>query len=72
MHPVDVHVILTEMEIEIWENLMRKQKQSDEMADQMVLHMSDAMKVNLGSAPRTQDTYNPQITMEVPSWIKSK
>lgn len=72
LHPVDVHIILTEMETEILENLMRKQKQSDEMADQMVLHMSDAMKVNLGSAPRTQDTYNPQITMEVPPWIKSK
>lgn len=46
-HKVTVYAIFSEAEQGIWDNLQRKQKQADEMAEGMVRHMEVEMKREL-------------------------
>lgn len=58
---VDVHLILTEAELPILENLQRKEREADEMAERMVEHMADSMKANLGGMIRERDAYKVSV-----------
>lgn len=46
-HEVEVYALFSEAERGIWENLLRKQRQADEMAEGMVRHMEAEMKREL-------------------------
>ena len=66
--PVDVHLIYSESELEVYENLMRKAKEAEHMTEQMVKHMS---LYGLSLEARRKDIYNPQERMVIPPWLST-
>jgi SNF2 family DNA or RNA helicase len=67
---VNVYIILSEREINILENIKRKQKQMDEMQEQMTSRMKDVTLAEIKHTTRITTTYKPQVTMELPSFMK--
>lgn len=57
VNPVDVHIVATDVEMSVLDNIERKQEQADTMMMEMVKQMQDAMISELGSTARREDTY---------------
>jgi DNA modification methylase len=55
--PVNVHVIAADTEGAVVSNLKRKDAQADELARELVAHMADLNRINLGGTVRQMDTY---------------
>lgn len=70
--PVDVHVVVSELEGNVVANLERKQKQASEMAEEMSGGMVVETRKNVRGLGQTKDDYNPTKTMKVPSWIRTE
>lgn len=67
--PVQVHQVLMDSETHILENLQRKQREADEMVEQMVIHMAETMKSNMRGLVRRCDPYNPNLKIRLPHFI---
>lgn len=70
--PVDVHVVVSELEGNVVANLERKQKQATEMAEEMSGGMVVETRKNVRGLGQTKDDYNPTKTMKVPAWIRTE
>jgi len=68
---VNVHVITSDAEGSIKQNIERKQKQHDEMSAQMVEHMREFMQKEITGACIEKTLYNPNVKMELPTWLIS-
>lgn len=68
-NPVNVHLFFSEAELPILHNVRRKQAESDEMSKQMLSHMRDAMKAQLGAQRNESDEYKPMKKMKLPAWV---
>lgn len=66
---VNVHLVVSEAEGAIKRNLERKQKQHDEISENMVAHMRELMKQHITGTRVEKTEYNPQVNMEVPKWL---
>ena len=67
--PVDVYVILSEREMNVLDNIQRKQAQMDEMQRQMTALMKEVTLAEIKHTTRITTDYKPTESMEVPSWI---
>lgn len=56
-NPVDVHVVTTDLEVSVLENIKAKQAAADEMAAEMVKHMGETMRANIYGQSRQVDEY---------------
>ncbi len=56
-HPVTVHIVSTDLDANVIENLKRKQNDAALMAAEMVKHMSDITKADITGTVRMTDTY---------------
>lgn len=68
-HEVNVHVIISEKEMNVLNNIKRKQADHERMSTEMVKVMSESAKVELFGQQRKNTDYIPEIAMEVPSWF---
>jgi hypothetical protein len=68
--PVNVHVVVSELEAPVLANLMRKEGDAKVMSDQMSARTRDAVQANSKSASRELRKYEPTVPMSVPSWIE--
>jgi hypothetical protein len=68
---VQVHQIMTRAELPILENIQRKQAEADNMAVNMVKHMSAMMRANLGASTRERVGYEATRALELPAWMRS-
>ena len=68
-HEVNVHVIISEKEMNVLNNIKRKQADHHRMSIEMVKVMSESAKVELFGQQRKNTDYIPEIAMEVPSWF---
>ena len=68
--PVDVDIITSEAEGAVVRNIERKQAEYQAMSDEMVKHMKTAMELELGVTETRRIAYNPQISMQLPTWLK--
>ena len=68
-HEVDVHVIISEAEMNVLENIERKQALMDEMQNRMVALMKDVTMSEIKHTTRITTDYKPEERMEMPSWI---
>lgn len=66
--PVDVYVILSEREMNVLDNIQRKQKQMDEMQKQMTALMKEVTLSEIQHTTRITTVYKPNERMEVPAW----
>jgi hypothetical protein len=68
---VDVHIITADTEGAVKANIERKQRQANEMAEQMVSHMRMITRRQIEGARSNTETYSPTVPMTVPAWIKN-
>lgn len=68
---VTVHIITAETEGAVKANIERKQRQSNEMAGQMVAHMRMITQRQIEGAKSNTEVYNPTVPMTVPAWINN-
>ena len=61
-NPVNCHIVTTEPERLVMENMLRKERQSIELYAGIVKHMGDAISEN-------KHLSNGHVKMEVPSWL---
>ena len=69
--PVDVHIITSEAEGAVKENIERKEKQAAEMTAEMVRHTKEILEQEIRGTQRISIPYDPQIEMVVPEWLVS-
>ena len=67
--PVDVYIILSEREMNVLDNITRKQQQMDEMQRQMTALMKEVTLSEIKHTTRITTDYKPTEEMEVPKWI---
>lgn len=67
--PVNVYVILSEREINVLENIKRKQAQMDEMQKHMTALMKDVTLSEIHKTERITTEYIPKIEMKLPQSI---
>lgn len=68
--PVDVHVILSEAEMAVLENIRRKQSEHDRMKREMIEIMSDISKAELYNQEARHTEYVPDQMMQLPSFMR--
>jgi hypothetical protein len=66
--PVAAHMIASEAEGAVSDNLRRKERQAAEMFDQLVKHMGSAS----GPTSRGVSPYEPTVEMVIPDWLRSE
>lgn len=69
-HHVDVHLICSEREGPVLENLMRKEADAAVMVEGMLKHVS--IHSDIAKSIREHDAYNPQVEAIFPDWLRSK
>ena len=69
-HPVDCHIIITDIELPIIENIERKHKDSEEMQRQMVLNMIDFTKSEIKKTEKKISEYNANKKIQLPKFMK--
>lgn len=67
--PVDVYIILSDRELNVLDNIQRKQAQMDEMQRQMTVLMKEVTLSEIRHTTRITTDYTPTQRMEVPYWI---
>lgn len=68
--PVDVHVILSEAEMAVLENIRRKQSEHNRMKEEMIEIMSDISKAELYNLESRHTEYVPEETMQIPPFMR--
>jgi len=67
--PVHVHIIAASTEGNVLENLKRKEKEANQMADEMVANMQDLTRLNLTGTVREVTPYEPKHEIDIPEWL---
>lgn len=67
-NPVDVYIILSEREMNVLDNIQRKQAQMDEMQRKMTALMREVTLSEIRHTTRITTDYKPAERMEVPAW----
>jgi SNF2 family DNA or RNA helicase len=70
-HDVYVHIITSEAEGAVKENIDRKEKQSTFMVNEMVKHTKVILEEEIRGTTRQTIPYNPQVEMIIPDWLRS-
>lgn len=66
---VNVHIIISEAEMNVLDNIKRKQSQMEEMQNNMVALMKDVTMSEIKHTTRITEEYKPTERMELPEWI---
>jgi superfamily II DNA or RNA helicase len=67
--PVNVHIIISEAEMNVLDNIKRKQADMDTMQSNMVALMRDVTMSEIKRTTRITTDYKPKKKMEIPTWI---
>ncbi|MBR3280133.1 MAG: helicase [Lachnospiraceae bacterium] len=67
--PVSVHIIISEAEMNVLENIKRKQMQMEKMQSNMIALMHDVTMSEIKHTTRITTEYRPHERMELPEWI---
>lgn len=68
---VNVHVITSEAEGAVKDNIERKEMQSQMMIAEMVRHTKEILEEEIRGTERITIAYNPTVEMVIPEWLKS-
>lgn len=71
-HPVNVHIIVTDVERSIVENIQRKHEQAETMSIEMIKQMADFTKNEISKTTKQVSEYNATRQIKLPSWIKGE
>lgn len=70
-HAVDVHIITSEAEGAVKDNIDRKEKQASAMTAEMVRHTKEILEQEIRGTAKVSTPYNPQVEMILPEWLVS-
>jgi len=68
--PVHVHIVSADVEGGVLANIKRKESQHKELKKEMIAIMRDKTLAQLGRAQQEKTQYQPELSMEIPSWIQ--
>lgn len=68
-HAVNVYIIISDRELNILDNIKKKQRQMEEMQSGMIALMRDVTMREMKKTSRIIEEYRPAKKMEVPAWI---
>lgn len=68
---VKVHIVTSEAEGAVKENIERKERQAERMTAEMVQHTKDILEQEIRGTVKVSIPYNPQVKMILPDWIRS-
>ncbi len=72
-HDVHTHLVFSDLEGAVLDNLFRKEKQFSEMIGSMINHVKDYVKNNVvNDFAITDISYSPDILMKLPLFLQSK
>lgn len=66
--PVVVHIVLSEAERPIYENVLRKEREAQALSDELIQHVAEFERAEIG-AGRERREYEPTEVMALPSWL---
>lgn len=69
-HQVNVHIITSEAEGAVKDNIDRKEKQAALMTAEMVKHTKDILERDIRGTVKISIPYNPQVEMKIPEWLR--
>jgi SNF2 family DNA or RNA helicase len=69
--PVVAHIVLTEPEEAIYQNVLRKERDAAQTAAELVQHVAEFEKSELGRVG-LQDDYRADQPIRLPSWLQSE
>ena len=69
--PVNVHVVISDIEIPVLENIERKHEQAEEMQKKMIENMIEFTKAEIKKTVKEVSVYKPQKQMVLPEWLKN-
>lgn len=69
--PVDVHIIISDAEGAVKENIQRKQRDAERMTDELIAFTREFLQSDMKMTKRDVDEYYAFERMEVPAWIKT-
>lgn len=70
--PVNVHVVTTNLEMAVLENVKRKEADAERMAAEMVAHMRETNIADVRGARRDSTEYMPLVKMRLPEWLRTE
>lgn len=65
---VKVHIVLSQIEEAIFDNVLRKEREAEEMARELVKHVAAFERAELGQMPSSYE-YGAARPMNLPAWI---
>lgn len=68
---VFVHIVTSDAEGAVKQNIDRKEQQAERMTAEMVRHTKDILEQEIRGTVKISNSYDPQIEMIVPDWIRS-
>jgi len=68
---VHCHIVTSDTEGAVVENINRKERDAERMAEEMVYHMRDMNSQEIRGSVRTDIEYNPCVEMILPPWMES-
>ena len=69
---VNVYIFISQREINVLENIKRKQNQMDEMISKMVGNMKDTTLDQIKHTTRERTEYKPCVEFEIPKFMREK
>lgn len=69
---VSVHVVASEAEGAVKENVERKEAQCARMTAEMVKHTKQILEAEIRGTVRITIPYDPQVDMVIPAWLKTE
>ncbi|WP_026975855.1 DEAD/DEAH box helicase [Alicyclobacillus contaminans] len=69
-NPVNVHIITSELEGAVLDNVKRKEAEFEAMAEAMSWYTQAIVRANIRSAAIEKTEYTPQVDMKLPDWLK--
>lgn len=70
--PVNVYVILSEIEREIWENVMQKEAMARRMTDELIARIKKYEMEELQNKVDMEENNQPSKHMKIPLWLKGE
>lgn len=69
MQKVFVHIVISDAEGAVKQNIERKEQQAERMTAEMVRHTKDILEQEIRGTVKVSIPYDPKIEMIIPDWL---
>lgn len=69
---VHAYVVFTELEGDIYNNVLRKEREAEELSRELIAQVKDFEQAELGRVGPISDIFTPKKGIELPSWLTNQ